>query len=85
MTDLDHEWIDVLKVDIEKSEWDMFRDFYAEENATLPVTQLLVEFHFPGEWICIVPNVCPMQVLSSSKSFSFVIKTRYLTIGISPT
>jgi len=49
MTDLDHEWIDVLKVDIEKSEWEMFKDFYAEENATLPVTQLLVEFHFPGE------------------------------------
>ena len=48
MADLNHTWIDVLKVDIEGSEWEMFRDFYAEEHATLPVTQLLVEFHFPG-------------------------------------
>lgn len=47
MAALGHAWVDVLKVDIEGHEWDMFLDFFAS-GAHLPATQLLVEFHWPG-------------------------------------
>lgn len=39
MMDLGHEWVDLLKIDIETSEWELFSDFYAVEGATLPATQ----------------------------------------------
>ncbi len=45
---LSHQWLDVLKIDIENHEWDVFGDFYATPGARLPATQLLVEFHWPG-------------------------------------
>ena len=38
--DLGHEWVDLLKIDIETSEWELFSDFYALEGATLPATQV---------------------------------------------
>ncbi|BDA47034.1 probable methyltransferase-like protein 24 at N-terminal half [Coccomyxa sp. Obi] len=47
MAALGHAWVDVLKVDIEGHEWDMFLDFFTS-GAHLPATQLLVEFHWPG-------------------------------------
>lgn len=46
MADLGHEWVDLLKIDIEGFEWELFNDFYAIHGASLPATQLLVEFHF---------------------------------------
>ena len=49
MADLQHAWIDILKIDIESYEWSLFTDFYAVHGARLPATQLLVEFHFPGQ------------------------------------
>ena len=49
MSDLGHDWIDVLKMDIEQHEWELLRDFYSREEATLPVTQLMIEFHFYGD------------------------------------
>jgi hypothetical protein len=49
MADLQHAWIDILKIDIESHEWGLFTDFYAAHGARLPATQLLVEFHFPGQ------------------------------------
>ena len=48
MAALGHAWVDVLKVDIEGHEWDMFLGFFDTPDAHLPVTQLLVEFHWPG-------------------------------------
>ncbi len=48
MANLGHTWIDILKMDIEGSEWDLFHDLFNRPKATLPATQLLVEFHFPG-------------------------------------
>ncbi|EIE18098.1 hypothetical protein COCSUDRAFT_45640 [Coccomyxa subellipsoidea C-169] len=48
MAALGHSWVDVLKMDIEGHEWDVFLDFYAQPDARLPATQLLVEFHWPG-------------------------------------
>ena len=47
MTRLQHTWIDVLKMDIEGFEWELFQDFYAS-GAKLRATQVLIEFHFPG-------------------------------------
>ena len=54
MRDLQHSWIDILKIDIEMHEWGLFTDFYRGSSAgdagpRLPATQLLVEFHFPGQ------------------------------------
>ncbi|BDA51472.1 probable methyltransferase-like protein 24 [Coccomyxa sp. Obi] len=57
MMDLGHEWVDVLKIDIETFEWELFSDFYASEGATLPATQLLVEFHW--NWSHHVPGPSP--------------------------
>ena len=45
MASLKHSWVDVLKMDIEEAEWEFFRDFYSSGNASLPVTQLLIELH----------------------------------------
>ena len=46
MGELQHEWIDVLKMDIEGAEWPLLESWYRVQNSTLPATQLLVEFHF---------------------------------------
>ena len=35
-------------MDIEGSEWQFFEDIYALPGSTILATQLLVEFHFPG-------------------------------------
>ena len=45
MENLKHAWVDVLKVDVEGAEWDILQDFYSAGNASLPVTQLLIELH----------------------------------------
>jgi hypothetical protein len=49
MAQLGHKWIDILKIDIEWHEWSVLSDFYSTPGATLPATQLLVEFHFPND------------------------------------
>ncbi len=40
--------LQVLKIDIEGSEWGLFTDFYSNPGATLPATNLMVEFHMPN-------------------------------------
>ena len=40
-------YIDVLKVDVEGAEWDVFRDLLLDEDAVLPFGQLLIELHLP--------------------------------------
>ena len=44
--ELQHQWIDVLKMDIEGAEWPLLESWYRVQNRTLPATQLLIEFHF---------------------------------------
>ena len=41
--------LQVLKIDIEGSEWGLFADFYRNPGATLPATNLMVEFHMPND------------------------------------
>lgn len=43
MKELNHKWIDVLKMDIEESEWDVLEALI--ESDSLHFTQLQVEFH----------------------------------------
>ena len=45
MESLKHNWVDILKIDVEDAEWEIFKDFYSSGNASLPVTQLLIELH----------------------------------------
>jgi len=43
MEELGHTHIDILKIDIEGSEWDFFPPFF---ETTFPVCQLIVEIHW---------------------------------------
>eukprot|EP00884_Botryococcus_braunii_P008595 jgi/Botrbrau1/17737/Bobra.0127s0002.1 len=45
MQELGHTWVDVLKVDIEGSEWDFLEDILAQPGP-VPFTQLQIEFHY---------------------------------------
>jgi hypothetical protein len=46
MESLGHPWIDVLKIDVEGYEWDIFLDdILANAGASLPFGQLLIELH----------------------------------------
>ena len=46
LSKMQHQWIDVLKMDIEGGEWRVLESWFKVQKRTLPVTQLLVEFHF---------------------------------------
>ena len=46
LDELQHQWVDVLKMDVEGAEWQVLDSWYRLQNRTLPATQLLVEFHF---------------------------------------
>ena len=69
MTDLQHAWIDILKMDIEGYEWSLFADFYKTPGARMPATQLLVEFHFPGN-ITMVWEVLDAIIADNYRVFS---------------
>jgi len=64
----DHElvYIDLLKVDIEGNEWDVFRSMLSEyDHRTVPFNQLLIELHYRYECMmceCIM-NECMMYDL----------------------
>lgn len=49
MREMEHEWLEALAIDIGGNEWGWFPDFYSKPGATLPVTNLLVTFHMPGD------------------------------------
>ena len=48
MRSLNHNWIDVLKIDIEGWEWAVFSQLLGD-NSVLPVGQLLIELHHNAE------------------------------------
>lgn len=45
MAKLGHDWVDVLKVDIEGGEWKVFQGLFLS-MAQLPATQVQIELHF---------------------------------------
>ncbi|KAG0346864.1 hypothetical protein BG004_000669 [Podila humilis] len=46
-----HDWIDILKVDIEGSEYDTFEAIMDDFPGTLPFGQLQLELHVPDAWV----------------------------------
>ena len=77
MADLDHSWIDILKMDIEMHEWGLFLEYYKEHpGAKLPATQLLVEFHFPGE-AAKVWEVLDLITADNYRVFSVEVRQEY--------
>ena len=48
MSNLGHTWIDVLKIDIEGGEWDIFKKLF-ESPQIIPATQIQIELHFLGD------------------------------------
>ena len=52
MADLGHDWVDVLKIDIEGAEWSVLKALL-ETGKALPFTQLQVR-GFPGVHLCLL-------------------------------
>jgi len=48
MSNLGHTWIDVLKIDIEGGEWNIFKKLF-EDPLIIPATQIQIELHFLGD------------------------------------
>ncbi|CAL6334017.1 unnamed protein product [Bathycoccus prasinos] len=48
MSNLGHTWIDVLKIDIEGGEWNIFKKLF-EDPLMIPATQIQIELHFLGD------------------------------------
>ncbi|CAL6332594.1 unnamed protein product [Bathycoccus prasinos] len=48
MANFGHAWIDVLKIDIEGGEWNVFAKL-CEEARPIPATQVQIELHFMGD------------------------------------
>ena len=48
MRELQHDWVDVLKVDIEGNEWDVLLGLLQDSGPGIHATQLLIELHFPA-------------------------------------
>ena len=72
MDKLGHKWVDVLKIDIEGHEWDVLSDVYAKSGAQLPTTQLLIEFHWPGNadrvWkVSPFTSVCALDICMATR------------------
>ena len=48
MSSLGHTWVDVLKIDIEGAEWNVFEKLF-EEMQVIPASQIQLELHFLGD------------------------------------
>ena len=48
MSDLRHKWVDILKLDVEGSEWSILSSIYEQQRPGLKATQLLLELHYPS-------------------------------------
>ena len=47
MRELNHQWVDILKVDIEGKEWDILGSLLQGTSPGIQATQLLIELHYP--------------------------------------
>lgn len=64
MQSLNHKWIDVLKIDIEGFEYGVLQQLMKTSKSQLPVTQLLVEFHYWDH----VQRTLPQDILATFKA-----------------
>ena len=51
-------------------EWELFQDFYATQNASLPVTQIMVEFHSRVRGVAPVFHVIDKLLADNFRVFS---------------
>ena len=65
---LNHKWLDVLKIDIEGFEYAVLQQLMKTSRPTLPVTQMLVEFHYWENQRRTMPSdiVATMKALTSN-------------------
>ena len=47
MHELNHHWVDILKMDIEGKEWDVLGNLLHGNSPGIHATQLLIELHYP--------------------------------------
>ena len=66
---LQHQWVDVLKLDIEGAEWPVLESWYRVQNRTLPATQLLVEFHYQDGKTSLESVVAPVFELLTGDGY----------------
>ena len=66
MRTLNHTWIDVLKIDIEGFEYSVLQKLMKTSKTWLPVTQLLVEFHY---WYN-APRTMPKDIVATLKALT---------------
>ena len=66
MRTLNHTWIDVLKIDIEGFEYSVLQKLMKTSKTWLPVTQLLVEFHY---WYN-APRTVPKEIVATLKALT---------------
>lgn len=64
MQSLNHNWVDVLKIDIEGFEYAVLQQLMENSKSRLPVTQLLVEFHYWDH----VQRTLPQDILATFKA-----------------
>ena len=66
MQNLNHTWVDVLKVDIEGFEYATLQQWMKHSKEWFPVTQLLVEFHYWRD----ASRTIPQDILSTMKALT---------------
>lgn len=64
MQSLNHTWIDVLKIDIEGFEYAVLQQLMKTSKSQLPVSQLLIEFHYWED----AERTLPRDILATLKS-----------------
>ena len=47
MRELNHHWVDLLKMDVEGKEWDVLGSLLQGTGPGIHATQLLIELHYP--------------------------------------
>ena len=47
MRELQHHWVDLLKIDIEGNEWQVLPSLLQDTGPGIRATQLLIELHYP--------------------------------------
>jgi len=80
MSMLGHEWLDVLKMDIERSEWGVLGDMVSSKKwvhvELWPVTQILAELHFSPDAIEFEKNARSMYLLGTLEKGGYRVFSR---------
>lgn len=76
------EYIDVLKMDVEGGEWQILEDWYKSGRGSLPVSQLIVEFHSDFAVNGVEGTVAPVFEMLALDGFRvFAVEPNYYCLG----